>query len=242
MVKLKVKSTETQESFNDTLDYIFKKSTFNYKQHIAYDYLKGAIISGKFLPEKPLVERELCDALGVSRTPVREALRRLTSEGLAESFPGRGVFVSRVTLETAVQMHELKEALERMAARLCTTRMSDDELGRMGACIQEHTRAMEQEQMEDSADIDLQFHVMLVEGAHSPMLEQQAKKFLLQTRRLSQLYVYDPASAIQFISQHNDIYLAIRACDAETAQQAVSIHFDAVKKFQRERWNLLFLR
>jgi DNA-binding GntR family transcriptional regulator len=231
---------KNHEPFSKTHSYILKKSAFKYKQHIAYDHLKEAIISGEYPPEKPLVERELCDTLGVSRTPVREALRRLTSEGLAESFPGRGVFVSRVTLEKSVQLHELKEALERMAVRLCTVRMENDELERLWKCIQEHTRAMEQGDMTASADTDLVFHVLLVEGAHSPILEQQAKGLLLQTRRLSQLYIYDPASSAQFIPQHTEIYRAIQARDAEAAERAVSVHYEAVKKYQRETWHLLF--
>ena len=74
-----------------------------YKQDYAYDRMKHAIISGVFPPEKLLVERELCEMLGVSRTPVREALRRLSSEGLVESHPGRGMFVTRLNAADAAR-------------------------------------------------------------------------------------------------------------------------------------------
>jgi DNA-binding GntR family transcriptional regulator len=211
-----------------------------YKQHLAYDYLKEAIISGKFPSGKPLTERELCDTLGVSRTPVREALRRLTSEGLVESYPGRGVFVASVTLEKAMQMHELREALERATARFCAERMSSEEVWQLWNCIQDHNKTREKGEMGASADLDLRFHVLIIEGARSPMLERQAKSLLLQTRRLSQLSVYDTAEALHFIQQHTDIYQAIRARDPEAAERAVSAHSATIRKFQQERWKLLF--
>jgi DNA-binding GntR family transcriptional regulator len=211
-----------------------------YKQHLAYDYLKESIISGKFPSNKPLIERELCDTLGVSRTPVREALRRLTSEGLVESFPGRGVFVAGVTLEKAIQMHEFREALERSTARLCAERMTSEEVWQLWNCIQDHSKAREKGEMAAAADFDLRFHVLIIEGAHSPMLEQQAKRLLLQTRRLSQLAVYDTAEMIHFIQQHTDIYQAIRLHDPEASERAVGAHIASIKKFQQERWKLLF--
>jgi len=237
---MKLKAAENFEPSDDRRIISLEQSTSGNKQHIAYEYLKESIISGKYPPEKPLIERELCDALGVSRTPVREALRRLTSEGLAESFPGRGVFVSRVNPEKATQLYELKEALEGMAARLCTERMSDEEIQELRECLQAHTEALENDEMAATADLDLRFHVLLIEGARSPMLEQQAKGILLQTRRLAQLSVYDPDSTTKFIAQHTAIYEAIRSRDAEEAEKALSAHISAIKKFQRERWKLLF--
>lgn len=219
-----------------TLDKFSQK----YKGHIAYDYLLESIISGKFPPEKPLNEREICETLGVSRTPVREALRRLTSEGLAESYPGRGVFVSSVSLEKSLEMHELKEGLERMAARLCTVRMSDDEIHQLWACLKDHTRAFQKGEMATTADLDLRFHVLMIEGAHNSMMEQQAKSILLRTRRLSQLSVLDPNNTSQFIEQHTNIFEAIQARNAGAAEHAVSVHIEEVKKFQQESWHLLF--
>jgi DNA-binding GntR family transcriptional regulator len=97
-----------------------------YKQHLAYDYLKESIISGKFPPNKPLIERELCDTLGVSRTPVREALRRLSSDGFVDFVPGRGTVVTRLTMDDMVHVYELKEALDKMAVKLCIQRKTDE--------------------------------------------------------------------------------------------------------------------
>jgi DNA-binding GntR family transcriptional regulator len=127
-----------------------------------------------------------------------------------------------------------------MAVRLCSARMTDTEVQQLWECIKEHKQTLEKKEMETAADLDLHFHVMLLEGARSPVLEQQAKGILIQTRRLSQLYVYGPESALQFIAQHTDIYQAIHARDAEAAERAVSFHIDAIKKFQQEKWHLLF--
>ena len=206
-----------------------------YKQAYAYDHLKNAIISGVFPPEKLLVERELCEMLGISRTPVREALRRLSSEGLAESHPGRGVFVTRLTASDALELYELKEALERMAVRLCIQRMSGGDLAVLARCLEDHAQAYQAGSAGLAADQDLQFHTLLVEFARSPRIEEQAKAILVQTRRLSQLSVYDTSHTQSFIQEHRAIYDAIEAGDPAGAEAAVSRHIAAIAAFQTAR-------
>jgi DNA-binding GntR family transcriptional regulator len=211
-----------------------------YKQSVVYEYLRPSIITGIYPPEKPLIERDICDRLGVSRTPVREAFRRLSSEGLVEFLPGRGVVAASLTKEKAEHLHELKEALECMAAKLCVLRMTDNDFSRMEECLRQHREAVLRREMEVAADLDLRFHVILVEGARSPMLEQQAKSILWQTRRLSQLSVCDSENSAEFIAQHAAILEALKRRDAQEAAAAVSRHIESVKEFQWERWNLLF--
>ena len=165
-----------------------------YKQDYAYDRMKHAIISGVFPPEKLLVERELCEMLGVSRTPVREALRRLSSEGLVESHPGRGMFVTRLNAADARQIYELKEALERMAVRLCILRMTGGELEELGGCLTAHEQAYARGDNELVADMDLQFHILLVEFARSAKIEEHAKAILVQEEQIEALgQPFDPA-------------------------------------------------
>lgn len=214
--------------------------TKKYKQALAYEYLKNSIITGRLPPEKQLIEREICEKLGLSRTPVREAFRQLGSEGLVDFLPGRGVVVSSLTQEKAQQLYELKQALECMAARLCALRAEEKELEAMGECIGLHQQSFSLGRLSMAADVDLQFHVLLLEAAHSPMLEQEGKSLLLQARRLSQLAVYDADQTENFIAQHREILTAIEARDPDRAAAAVSRHIDFVQGFQWDRWEMLF--
>lgn len=211
-----------------------------YKQSVAYDYLKTSIIAGRYPPEKPLTEREICEKLNVSRTPVREAFRRLSSEGLVDFVPGRGVIVTPLTVERAEEMYELKEALECMAARLCTERITDEELAGLEEVLREHQKAYDELSMDMCADIDLRFHILMVEAAHSPQIERASKNQMQQTRRLSQLAVYDSNETQHFIDQHRSIYNAIRDRNPDAAAEAVRYHIHFIKDFQYKRWRMLF--
>ena len=215
-------------------------SAKKYKQGVVYEYLKNAIITGKLPQEKQLIEQDICDKLQVSRTPVREAFRQLTSEGLLDFSPGRGVVVASITKEKAVQMYELKEALEGMAARLCAQRADEADIKRMESCIELHKAAYMQHRTDMATDVDLQFHICLLECAGSPMVEKEGKALLTQARRLSQLSVYDGNRIDVFIRQHQDILEAIRRKDPDGAYKAVSEHIHFVEEFQWKRWEMLF--
>lgn len=88
----------------------------------AYIYLKQSILSSQLSPGQPLAVKELAEEMGISRTPVREALVTLHSEGLVEVFPSRGTFVARITVADLRELSELRESLEGMTARLAAQR------------------------------------------------------------------------------------------------------------------------
>jgi len=228
--------TDEKEKELDTILELPKES----KQSVAYSYLRSAIITGRYPPEKPLVEREICDKLGVSRTPVREALRRLGSEGLVDFIPNRGVFVSGISKEKAMQLYEMKEALEGMAAKLCAERGGPECVRLLEECIKMHRGYAERGEMDIAVDLDLRFHVLLVENCGNAMIAQHAKSLLLQTRRLSQLAVYDADYVYDFIGQHEYIVDRIRSGDGNGAVDAVGRHIRFIQKFQWERWGMLF--
>lgn len=112
--------------------------------------LRESILNQFFAPGERLIERELCELTGVSRTSVREALRQLESEGLIETIPNRGPVVTSLSLEDAMQIYEVREALEGLAARLFVKRASDelvDALARAGeemieAAVEGNTNAV----------------------------------------------------------------------------------------------------
>ncbi len=209
------------------------------KQSVAYSYLRSAIITGRYPHEKPLIEREICDKLGVSRTPVREALRRLGSEGLVDFIPNRGVFVSGISKEKALHMYEMKDALESMAARLCAQRATEKDIELMEECLKAHKQSLETNQTDLAVDLDLRFHTLLVECCGNPLIEQHAKGLLLQVRRLSQIAVYDTTHAWVFIKEHSAILEAIRSHDGDAAASLLSEHIRSVEEFQWPRWDML---
>ena len=96
------------------------------KKQRAYNGIKDMIIKGKLKKETPLVERQLCDILGISRTPVREALRELAKDGLVEIIDGKGVYVKKLDFRDMVEIFEVREALEGMSIRLFIERADED--------------------------------------------------------------------------------------------------------------------
>lgn len=211
------------------------------KKDETYAKIKQAIIKCEFSPGQMLTERELCEMFGVSRTPVREALIQLSSEGVVKFSSRRGAIVSKISFEDMVYMFELKEALERMAVRLCVRRKTPEIVEQLKGCLEEHFQAYQNKDYELSLDKDIQFHMIFIQGAQSPQIESHSKKIYLQTRRISQITVLDPNYTENFINQHTKIYEAIRDGDEEVAEKAVSNHIVFAKAFKMERFNRFFL-
>ena len=103
--------------------------------------LRESILNQFFAPGERLIERELCELTGVSRTSVREALRQLESEGLIETIPNRGPVVTSLSFEDAMQIYEVREALEGLAARLFVRRASDELVGALARAGQDMIEA-----------------------------------------------------------------------------------------------------
>ena len=103
-----------------------KKESGVSKKQIAYEKIKEMILDGAFSKESPLVERQLCDMIGISRTPIREALRELANDGLVEVIDGKGVYVKKIGFRDMIEIFEMREALEGMAVRLFVERADQE--------------------------------------------------------------------------------------------------------------------
>ena len=205
------------------------------KQNTAYSYLCSSIVAGHLGPGTPIIEREVCEKLGVSRTPVREALRRLSSEGLVDFITNRGAFVSGMSKEKVVQLYEVKEALEVKAALLCAQRASEKNLKNMEACIAAQEHYLREGNVAKSLDEDMRFHVCLVKSCGNQMLEYQATSLMLQTRRL--MSIYELSRMDEFISQHRQIISSIRKGLVYDIMNSVTQHISTVADFQIAHWN-----
>lgn len=134
-------------------------------QALTTQKLRNAILAGHFKPEQRLIERDLCERTGVSRTCVREALRHLESEGIVERRQNEGIFVASVSLEEARQIYEVRAALESSMARLFVARATDKDLDALQAALDGIEAAVSDGRDTDYVDGLDHFYSVLIEGS-----------------------------------------------------------------------------
>ncbi len=187
--------------------------------------LRQAILEFQLKPGQRLVERELIEQLGVSRTTIREALRELTSEGLVTVVPQRGAMVSAPSLEEAVDLYEVRAALESLVVQHFVERASDNEVSQLVATIDnlERVTATTENIREMLAAKD-QFYAVLVAGAKSAALQQllegiQARVQILRATSLSEV-----GRSSQVVTELRGVVDAVRARDAALASKLTAQH------------------
>lgn len=138
-------------------------------REMVLDKLRSAIMNFQLLPGDRLVERDLCDRLGVSRTSVREALRHLESEGLVEFGDGRGPRVAVITLEDARNIYELRCALEGLIAQLFTLNAKPKNIRALERALEENQEALEEGDLQQVLESVRRFYDVLMEGSGNPV-------------------------------------------------------------------------
>lgn len=184
--------------------------------------LRQGILNLQFKPGERLIERELCEALGVSRTSVREALRHLEAEGLITSEPHRGPVVARVTPEDARQIYEVRAVLEGLAGRLFADRVTDESLIRLEHELKRYEKSAKSLDVDEVLDALNGFYDIVFQGcgnqiARHMILSLRARiQFLRTTTLLRQSEADTEASVKNFCR----IFEAMKMRNPEAAEQA----------------------
>ncbi len=186
--------------------------------------LRHAILNFQFMPGDRLVERDLCDLLGVSRTSVREALRHLESEGLVDYLENKGPIVTQLTLESAKEIYELRASLESLIVQLYTLNASDIQLQMLETTLHLLTRRLTMGNVANILDSVNDFYELLYEGcgnqtAAKLLRQQQARVNLLRATSVSQENRY-----MESIEEMSAIVQAIKSRDLQAAHQACINH------------------
>lgn len=184
--------------------------------------LRQAILARHFKPGQRLVERELVEATGASRTSVREALRELAAEGLVTSVPNKGTVVTKVTRDEARQLYELRSGLEALAGRLFVERASDGEaaeLHRAFTVIEESYRLGAGMLAAKNA-----FYDVLFRGARNEQLRQVTAGLHARVSYLRALSLSQPGRLPESLAELRDIMTAVQARDADAVARACAIH------------------
>ncbi|BBK31579.1 GntR family transcriptional regulator [Stella humosa] len=185
--------------------------------------LRGAITSGRFAPGQRLIEKDLCELLGVSRPSVREALRELESEGLIEIIPNRGPLVKRLTAADAASVYQVRAALEALAARLFVECASDDQVAELDAAVERLAGAYATLDVEQILSAKQIFYDVLIAGTGNNVLRSMLRSLNDRITMLRRVTLSSPARAQESIREIRDMMAAIRRRDADAAY-AVSLH------------------
>lgn len=193
-------------------------------RELVFRKLRTAILSGRFQPGQRLRERELVSRMGVSRTPIREALRMLELEGLVTTAPYRGPVVTLPTLDSARELFETRAALESQATALFTTRANDGAVARLRACIRNSERALARRNFPGVLEANNAFHDEIASGCGNALLQSlianlRDRIVLLRVESLSY-----PGRRARSIAEHRAIVRMIERGNAEGARVLVERH------------------
>ena len=192
-------------------------------QHV-YRHLKQAIVKGDLTPESRLVESRLANVLGISRTPVREAIHKLERENLLRHNPSGGFFVVGLTLEDVKETFGIRSVLESYAARLAAIHHKEEELESLEKKIYEYQRCMDKGELDTLLRVNTEFHDLLYALSRSPKLIKMIndlrdqiyrfRKVLLKSERMARISNQDHGLMLKFI----------RKRDAEGVERLVREH------------------
>lgn len=186
---------------------------------MVYAILHEAILSGILPPGQRLGEELLAALFDVSRTPVREALLRLETTGLAHRVPRRGLIVARITPQEIVEVYVVRENLDGLAAYLAAQRATPSDVATLRAINEEFARAARAGKMVAMADLNLRFHEAIAHIARNSLLLQFLTQIHHRVRRIPGTTFQHPGRAASAVEEHASIVEAIQARDAERARQ-----------------------
>lgn len=189
------------------------------------DALRDAIIAGRLKPGERIRERELVSLLGVSRSPLREAIRILETEGLITSLAYRGARVSELSASDLRDMLDVRIMLETFAARLAIERLDDAVLQAMEEQVRRARAAGAQVDLQSNFDLGLEFHDLLVAACGNRKVAQLHENLKRHQRRYQHFAFTRVGRDIRALDEHSDIVGALRRRDPAAVEQGLRAHF-----------------
>ena len=208
----------------------------------AYTAIRSGIESGTYPSGHRLKEGELADEIGVSRTPVREALRRLATDQLVRFVPNRGAFVAAWSVDDIDQIFVLRSMLESYAAELAADKITPEEVERLGAlasAIEEAAVARSEEAHRTVGALNNEFHRLVLGAAHSTRLEETVSWLVEFPIILETLGRFSDEDLRRSCAQHRELVEALQARDGRWAASIMRAHILAARRVylagERER-------
>lgn len=197
----------------------------------AYRAIREGILAGTFAQGSHITARQLAEATGLSRTPVREAMRGLEAEGLITLIPNRGAFVARWTENEIKQIYELRVLLESFAAQVAAERIDDAQRDELQALAKEMARLVEQRpiDVEAIAEVNDRFHKGVLEACGNPRLRDLLGTITEVPLQLSTFRRYSVDELRRSASQHAELVSALMVRDGDWARSVMTAHIRSAR-------------
>jgi DNA-binding GntR family transcriptional regulator len=195
-----------------------------------FEHLRDEILSGELPAGTELHEVGLASSLGVSRGPLREALGRLSAEGLVTITPRRGAVVTKLSKREFVEAYQVREALESLAVRLAVPRLTDADRRRLHDLSEEMVRAADDGDAQAFFEANRRFHQIIVAASGNERLQEMHRLLIAQMARLLARSQQLRGGLQQSIAEHRAILEAVDAGDAERAARLMEEHIEVPQR------------
>ena len=197
---------------------------------LVFNTLRQAILTGELKPGERLMEIHLADKLGVSRTPIREAIRKLELEGLVTMIPRRGAEVAQITEKSMSDVLEVRRTLEALCAERACDRISEEGLAALKDACGQFEQCVAGRDAQRIAQADVALHDIILQATGNQRLIQMVNNLAEQMYRYRFEYIKDSSQHERLVEEHKIIYQSILNKDKETAAAAARTHIDNQKK------------
>ena len=194
-----------------------------------YVRLKDAILTGSLRPMERITENKVAASYGLSRTPVREAFRRLETEGLIQVIPQRGSFVSQPSVEDILEIYQIRMPLECMSARIAAERIEEDQLEELESLVSAERARAEGRSAERSLRASARFHAALYSCTRNKRLASFLMDMQNQVHRVRVLWPSTVARLEETWKEHAGILTALRARDGAEAERLMRQHLERAR-------------
>lgn len=191
---------------------------------VVFNTLREAILKGDLKPGERLMELQLAAQLGVSRTPIREAIRMLEQEGLAVTVPRKGAEVAKMTLKGMEDVLEIREALDILACQLACVRITEEQLETLAEKKKAFEDSLKSGNVKAIAETDVAFHDVIYDATGNPKLVNMLNNLREQIYRYRVEYLKKAENYPKLISEHNAIYDSLANRNQEEATNSIREH------------------
>lgn len=210
----------------------FELKLDNYKplREVVFESIRGAIISGVLKPGERLMEVQFAEKMGVSRTPIREAIRKLELEGLIIMIPRKGAYVADLSINNIIDVLEVRSALEGLASGLAALRITNEEIKELELTALQFQKAIESNDVDGIIRTDMDFHDKIFKATRNEKLLQMANSLREQVQRFRIMYVNKSINSEDLPKDHYEIAKAISERNVDMAEKLARRHIEDAEK------------